>query len=68
MKEYRCSCGRGPGDDGVEIHSSYSLWGYIKLGLVGITAMPREITFYCSSCRQSFARTSDKKTIAEFSR
>jgi len=68
MKEYQCSCGRKAGDAEVEVRADYSVWGYIKLGLVGITAVPREITFYCSHCGRSFARTRDKQMIAEYVR
>ena len=51
-----CSCGHDRNHAQVEANPRYSLWGYFKLGLVGITAIPIEVEFQCSRCHQFFEK------------
>jgi hypothetical protein len=59
----KCSCGHGRDAPEVAQEPEYTLWGWILLSVLGISAKPDHIVFRCTKCREKLGISRDPRLI-----
>ncbi len=59
----RCACGFTKDSPEVAQEPQYTLWGWILLTVLGISAKPDHIAFRCTHCRQKLGISRDPKLL-----
>jgi hypothetical protein len=60
----KCSCGHDRDAPEVAQEPEYTLWGWILLSVLGISAKPDHIVFRCTKCREKLGISRDPALIA----
>ncbi len=60
----KCACGHTRDDPKVAQEPEYTLWGWILLSVLGISAKPDHIVFRCTQCRQKLGVSRDPALLA----
>ena len=55
----KCACGHTRSHEMVVQEPEYTLWGWILLSVLGISAKPDHIVFRCTTCRQKLGVSRD---------
>jgi hypothetical protein len=55
----KCACGHTRDAPEVAQEPEYTLWGWILLSVLGISAKPDHIVFRCTRCRQKLGVSRD---------
>jgi len=55
----KCACGHDRHAPEVAQEPEYTLWGWILLAVLGISAKPDHIVFRCTRCRQKLGISRD---------
>ncbi|TGN20998.1 hypothetical protein [Leptospira idonii] len=56
-----CDCGTTRESANARKVVRYSTWGMIAMGLVGISATPKDVYYVCKLCKQPFGRLSKEE-------
>ncbi|WP_411821631.1 hypothetical protein [Leptospira sp. 'Mane'] len=56
-----CDCGTSHDSPNARKVVKYSFWGLVAMGLVGISATPKDVYYVCRICKQPFGRLSQEE-------